>query len=146
MEGGGKTPRLWPLAEAAPEPEERSACHCTSGPDYDGPQEDCPQHGRPYSYWVMRADAMGMKVAQLEAQQVAYLTPDEHEAVQKAGELWGLLCRIVGDGETRSDDLTELVIPIHTIQRYVMAQAATRAYPGDYRPLGLVIKEESERP
>lgn len=28
-------------------------CHCDYNPETtDGPQEDCPVHGRPYSYWV----------------------------------------------------------------------------------------------
>lgn len=41
------------LLAAHPAPE----CECvTSGPDLDGPSETCPQHGRPYSEWVERAD------------------------------------------------------------------------------------------
>jgi hypothetical protein len=45
----------------------------------------------------------------------------------------------VGDGPTRAADLAELTAAIHVIQRAVMAQAAARAYPGQYRPLGEAI-------
>ena len=27
-------------------------CICASGPTVEGPDEACPVHGRPYSYWV----------------------------------------------------------------------------------------------
>lgn len=27
-------------------------CICASGPSVEGPDEACPVHGRPYSYWV----------------------------------------------------------------------------------------------
>lgn len=27
-------------------------CVCNTGPSIDGPEEDCPQHGRPYKWWV----------------------------------------------------------------------------------------------
>lgn len=33
------------------------ACICNTGPGTDGPDECCPQHGRPYTYWVERGDA-----------------------------------------------------------------------------------------
>lgn len=31
------------------------ACICDTGPNSDGPAEDCPQHGRTYAYWVAAA-------------------------------------------------------------------------------------------
>lgn len=64
------------------------------------------------------------------------LTDDERAAIHAAGELWGQLCQIVGDGPTREADLGELVVHIHAIQQAVMAQAAARAYPELFRPLG----------
>lgn len=67
------------------------------------------------------------------------LTEDEHRAVELAGELYGLLCSIVGDGPTRDQDLRELIGPVHEIQRAVLKQAAARAYPDRYRLLGEVI-------
>ena len=64
------------------------------------------------------------------------LSPLEHDAVSMAGDLWGLLCTITLDGPSREADLHELVIHIHAIQHAVMANAAARAYPDLYRPLG----------
>lgn len=37
-------------------------CTCNTGPSTDGPEEDCPQHGRPYSYWVEAAIVEQQKV------------------------------------------------------------------------------------
>lgn len=71
------------------------------------------------------------------------LTPEEHTAIEKAGELWGDLCHIVGDGETRDADLAELIVHIHAIQHAVMAHAAARAYPTRYRLLGRTLKEQT---
>lgn len=70
------------------------------------------------------------------------LTEDEHLAIKLAGELWDVLCKIVGDGPSRYGDLAELCSSIHAIQRAVMAQAAIRAYPDLYRPLGEVLKND----
>lgn len=64
------------------------------------------------------------------------LTEVEHEALRVSGHLWHLLNLVVGDGRTRNADLDELIVPIHFIQRYVMANAAARAYPGECRLLG----------
>jgi hypothetical protein len=69
------------------------------------------------------------------------LTQEEHDVVQLAGELWGEICRVIPDGPTREADLRELIIHIHAIQHAVMANAAARAYPDAYRPLGLTIEE-----
>lgn len=68
------------------------------------------------------------------------LTDNEKEAIKMAGVLWGLLTDIVGNDAPRDSDLNELVKPIHQIQRTIMAQAAARAYPTEYRLLGEVIK------
>lgn len=69
-----------------------------------------------------------------------FLTESERKAVRDAGLLFQLLANdIVGDGPTREADLAELTAAIHVIQRAVMSQAAARAYPGQYRPLGEVI-------
>lgn len=64
------------------------------------------------------------------------LTDDEHRAVELAGELYGVLCAVVGNGPARDQDLRELVAPIHAIQHAVLKQAAARAYPDRYRLLG----------
>lgn len=67
------------------------------------------------------------------------LTELEHEAIEDAGKLWNKLNTIVGNDETRSDDLAEFYTAIHAIQRGVMKQAAARAYPDKYRLLGETI-------
>lgn len=64
------------------------------------------------------------------------LTLDEHIVVAKLGKLWGDLCRIVGDGPTREADLNEIVVHVHALQNFVLAQAAARAYPDTYRLAG----------
>lgn len=64
------------------------------------------------------------------------LTADEHRAIQMAGDLWRQLCLVVGQGRTRDSDLRKLVIHVHAIQHAVMAQAAARAYPEQYRLAG----------
>lgn len=72
------------------------------------------------------------------------LTEEEHRAVQLSGELWGVLCRIVGDGRTRDADLGEAIVHIHALQHAVMSQAAARAYPDRYRLLGETLVATSE--
>lgn len=64
------------------------------------------------------------------------LTDDERMAGRLAGELWNLLCTIVGPGPTRDADLGELVVHVHAIQQAVMSQAAGRAFPSEFRLLG----------
>lgn len=70
------------------------------------------------------------------------LTEDERRAIELAGELYGVLCKVVGDGPPREGDLAELCSSIHVVQRAVMAQAAARAYPEQYRLLGEVLQGE----
>lgn len=68
------------------------------------------------------------------------LTDRERQAARRAGELWGDLCAIVGDGPTRDADLHELVVHIHAIQHAIMSQAAGRAYPAEFRLLGSTLR------
>jgi len=73
------------------------------------------------------------------------LTPDEHQAVQQADLLYTLIAdRIVADGPTRDDDLAEIRAAIHLIQRAVLAQAAARAHPSEFRLLGTVIARQDD--
>lgn len=64
------------------------------------------------------------------------LTLREREAITVTVELANLLSDIVGDGATREADLSELVFYIHGIQRSIMAQAAARENPDQFRLLG----------
>lgn len=68
------------------------------------------------------------------------LTDLEQETIEALGNIWNNLCLIVGSGLCRENDLAELVIPIHTLQRYIMGQAAARAYPDQYRLLGKMFE------
>ena len=68
------------------------------------------------------------------------LTADEREAVRLAGQLYTLIAgHVVTDGPTRDDNLAEVRAAVHLIQRAVLAQAAARAYPLEFRLLGAVI-------
>lgn len=72
------------------------------------------------------------------------LTADEREAVERAGLLYTFIAeRIVADGSTRDDDLAELRAVIHVVQRTVMAQAAARHSPHEFRLLGGVVEARS---
>jgi hypothetical protein len=72
------------------------------------------------------------------------LTDAERDAVRLAGELFTLIRdEVCGHGPTRDADLAELTADVHRIQRLVMAQAAARLYPGEFRLMGEVIAEEA---
>ena len=76
------------------------------------------------------------------------LTGSEHEAVRQAGLLYSLIAKhVVADGPTRDEDLAELRTAIHVIQRMVLAQAAARACPQEFRLLGWVVAtDRPQRP
>ena len=63
----------------------------------------------------------------------------EHETIELLGEVWGDICNIVGRGPSREADLAEAIAHIHALQHFVMAQAASRAYPDRYRLLGRTL-------
>jgi DNA-binding transcriptional regulator YhcF (GntR family) len=72
------------------------------------------------------------------------LTGDERQAVRQAGLLYTFIAeRVVAAGANRSDDLAELRAACHVIQRAVLAQAAARAYPEEFRLLGDVVTARS---
>jgi hypothetical protein len=65
------------------------------------------------------------------------LTASERQAVSMAGRLATLITNeIIGHGPTREQDVRELEAAVHLIQWRVMAQAAARLYPGEFRLLG----------
>jgi hypothetical protein len=73
------------------------------------------------------------------------LTGPEREAVATAGRLYThIRDNVCGHGPTRDDDLAELRASIHHIQRLVMAQAAARAYPKEFRLMGEVVAAASK--
>jgi hypothetical protein len=65
------------------------------------------------------------------------LTDAEREAVRLAGELYTHIAeKVCAHGLTREDDLAEVRASVHHVQHWVMAQAAARAYPGEFRLMG----------
>jgi hypothetical protein len=73
------------------------------------------------------------------------LTDDERNAVRMAGRLYAhIRDSVCGHGPTRADDLAELRASIHHVQRLVMAQAAARLYPGEFRLMGEVTAARHE--
>lgn len=75
------------------------------------------------------------------------LTEHEREASRQAGLLYNYIAtHVIGHGPTREHDLSELEFLVHGIQRMMLAQAAGRAYPGKYRPLGGTVRLLDELP
>lgn len=72
------------------------------------------------------------------------LTEDERTALRLSGELANACHRIIGDGPTAEHDWAEMASHIHVIQHAVMAQAAARAYPDEYRLLGGTLRKEAD--
>lgn len=70
----------------------------------------------------------------------ALLTPAEHTAVRDAGLLYTWIAtHVIPDGPAREDDLAELRAQVPVIQRMVLAQAAARALPDEFRLLGGLV-------
>lgn len=74
------------------------------------------------------------------------LTDAEHAAVKALGDVWHDLCHIIGSGPTRAHDLAEVIVHIHALQHFVMAQAAARAYPSRYRLAGDTVSRNAADP
>lgn len=71
-----------------------------------------------------------------------WLTEPERRVVALLGEAYTLLDeQVVGDGPTRAGDLLEARGHVHALQHAVMAQAAGRAYPAEFRLLGGVVED-----
>lgn len=65
------------------------------------------------------------------------LTQEEHDCLMVLGEAASIYCKqIVGDEPHGVHDRNEFVAHIHDLQARVMAQAAARAYPDQYRLAG----------
>lgn len=64
------------------------------------------------------------------------MTEDEHKAVALLGDAANAIRKVIGDGNQAEYDWAEAASRIHDLQHMVMAQAAARAYPERYRPLG----------
>jgi len=67
---------------------------------------------------------------------VASLTADELAAMDTMSKFAGQMHRLCGDGPQSASDWREAAAHIHVLQTTIMAQAASRAYPELFRPLG----------
>ncbi len=65
------------------------------------------------------------------------LSADELDAMKLTTDLVNLVCqKVIVDGPTRDQDVSEFCAKVHEIQRMLMAQSAAREYPGTFRLLG----------
>ena len=68
----------------------------------------------------------------------------EHGIASKVADLAADFIQLVGDGDTAAADFAEILPHLHALQQTVMSQAAARAHPGMYRPLGETIEHDDE--
>jgi transcriptional regulator with XRE-family HTH domain len=101
-----------------------------------GTQAPSPDDGDP-----ARNDDAGTALPEAADKRLAaLLTPAEHAAVRDAGQLYTrIAAHVIADGPARDDDLAELRAQVHVIQRMVLAQAAARAFPAEFRLLGSLV-------
>lgn len=64
------------------------------------------------------------------------LTKQEKSLVDKLGNLQDEFFYIMDNGETRDDDMSEVLFLIHSLQARVLSNAASRRYPKLFRKLG----------
>lgn len=70
------------------------------------------------------------------------LSEDERTALAMTRDLANqVILRVIEPGAEFRADHAEFVRHIHAIQHMIMAQAAARAYPGEYRLLGAGFSE-----
>lgn len=86
---------------------------------------------------VLRAAAN--TIDELEERATRLLTVEERALTFDLGQIWNRLCKVVAVGPSRQGDLAEAVHHIHALQNVVMAQAAARAYPDEFRLLGSTV-------
>jgi hypothetical protein len=70
-----------------------------------------------------------------------YLTQQEKVVIAMAGSIMSRVSDIVGDDRSRSGDLREILGAVHLIQNTILAQAAGRLYPDQYRLLGETLQD-----
>ena len=68
------------------------------------------------------------------------LTPQEHELISSLGNCWKQFKAVMEANGDYKFDHEEVIHHIHVLQRYVMSNAAARAYPDEYRPIGGSLK------
>ena len=109
-----------------------------------GPQPRSPDEGNPVGNDEAGTAGAGPLPNDADERLPSLLTPAEHTAVRDAGLLYTFIAaHVIADGPAREDDLAELRAQIHVIQRMVLAQAAARAFPKEFRLLGRLVVTES---
>jgi transcriptional regulator with XRE-family HTH domain len=89
---------------------------------------------------LLHLHAAHLAVGPVDPEPPGLLTKAEREAVRQAGLLYTFIAeQVVVDGPTRNDDLAEVRAAVHVVQRAVLAQAAARGYPAEFRLLGGVL-------
>jgi hypothetical protein len=75
-------------AHGRPSTERDGACICDYNPSStDGPQEDCPFHGRPYVYWIERGDALAERLRAVETLLDEWEAAHSHLGIERGN--WG---------------------------------------------------------
>jgi hypothetical protein len=70
------------------------------------------------------------------------LTAAERNLIRALGLAYRQFEELAGHSPlTRDDDLAEVRLHVHALQRMIMAQAAARAFPGELRALGLTVTD-----
>jgi hypothetical protein len=64
------------------------------------------------------------------------LTNEELALVEDLGRIVERFGRVIGQGHARDSDVGDAMFHILALQRMVLAQAAARAYPMDFRLMG----------
>jgi hypothetical protein len=68
------------------------------------------------------------------------LTTEEHKVMASLADLFGSISSMCGSSITRQQDMLEVTMHVHALQRIVLSQAAARAYPEEYRLLGETVE------
>ena len=108
-------------------------CICDTGPETGGPEEDCPWHGREYSYWVERSIDLDGQRDQLRAE-VENLRADHERAVQDWAD--NDAC-VLADSQRLAAEVETLRAAIETIRN--------AAKSGDWLDI-LAVIERTEQP
>lgn len=72
---------------------------------------------------------------------IEFLTKEEKEIIEDLAKLWTKITQTIGNDITREGDTKEAIILIHALQNMILAQAACRVYPTEYRLLGEILYE-----
>ena len=75
-------------------------------------------------------------VKMIQVKNEGALTPKEKEILNELSYIYNDIKSVVDYGSTGEEDLQEVAFHIHALQRLIMAQAAARVYPEEYRLLG----------